>query len=82
MISCMYAKNAQRVLSLRPDALSMLLSNANVCSCKSILVAESTSGLVLGAVAERLGGYGVILNTYFQSHPSIVMLERFNFEQK
>ena len=24
----------------------------------------------------------VILNTYFQSHPSIVMLERFNFEQK
>ena len=82
LISCMYAKNAQRVLSLRPDALSMLLSNANVCSCKSILVAESTSGLVLGAVAERLGGYGVILNTYFQSHPSIVMLERFNFEQK
>lgn len=82
LISCMYAKNAQRVLSLRPDALSMLLSNANVCSCKSIMVAESTSGLVLGAVAERLGGYGVILNTYFQSHPSIVMLERFNFDQK
>ena len=80
LISCMYAKNPQRVLSLRPDGLSVLLANANVCPCKSILIAESTSGLIVGAVAERLGGYGIALNIYLQSHPSLVMIDRFNFD--
>lgn len=80
LLACMYAKNPQRVLSLRPDGLSMLLANANVCPCKSIMVVESTSGIVLGAVAERIGGYGVALNMYLQSHPSLVMIERFNFD--
>ena len=46
----------------------------------STLVVDSTSSLVLGTVMERLGGHGVALNIYLQSHPSLVILDRFNFK--
>ena len=41
---------------MRGDALSLLLSMANVGAYSDVLVVDMVGGLVVGAVAERLGG--------------------------
>jgi tRNA (adenine-N(1)-)-methyltransferase non-catalytic subunit len=41
---------------MRFDALSLLLSMANVGAYSDVLVVDMVGGLVVGAVAERLGG--------------------------
>jgi hypothetical protein len=41
---------------LRPDALSQVLSLANIRANSNILVMEQCHGLVVGAVLERMGG--------------------------
>jgi hypothetical protein len=41
---------------LRVDALSLLLSLANVTANSDILLVDMVGGLLTGAVAERLGG--------------------------
>lgn len=41
---------------LRVDALSLLLTMANVTAYSDVLVVDMVGGLVTGAVAERLGG--------------------------
>jgi tRNA (adenine-N(1)-)-methyltransferase non-catalytic subunit len=80
LVQCMYARNSHRILKLRPDGLAQLLHRANVYSGSTVMVVDSTSSLVLGTVMERLGGHGVALNIYLQSHPSLVILDRFNFK--
>lgn len=39
------------------DALSLLLSMANVTANSDVLVVDMVGGLLTGAVAERLGGF-------------------------
>jgi tRNA (adenine-N(1)-)-methyltransferase non-catalytic subunit len=41
---------------MRLDVLSLLLSMANVGAYSDVLVVDMVGGLVVGAVAERLGG--------------------------
>ncbi len=41
---------------MRVDALSLLLSMANVSANSDVLVVDMVGGLLTGAVAERLGG--------------------------
>lgn len=41
---------------MRVDALSLLLSLANVSSYSDVLVVDMVGGVITGAVAERLGG--------------------------
>jgi tRNA (adenine-N(1)-)-methyltransferase non-catalytic subunit len=48
------------VQHLRQDALALALSLANIGAHARVLVVDSCAGLVTGAVAERLGGYGVV----------------------
>nr|DAD22369.1 TPA_asm: hypothetical protein HUJ06_023832 [Nelumbo nucifera] len=41
---------------MRIDALSLLLSMANVGAYSDVLVVDMVGGILTGAVAERLGG--------------------------
>jgi len=41
---------------MRVDTLSLLLSMANIGAYSDVLVVDMVGGLVVGAVAERLGG--------------------------
>ena len=43
----------------------------NVHAHQHVLLVESCTGLLLGAIAERMGGYGKIFNGYSEVHPSI-----------
>lgn len=50
---------------MRVDALSLLLSMANVGPYSDVLVVDMVGGLVVGAVAERLGGNIFLLFLFY-----------------
>ncbi|KAH8509577.1 hypothetical protein H0E87_011362 [Populus deltoides] len=78
-----FKKYPNRIGFLRVDALSLLLSLANVSANSDILLVDMVGGLLTGAVAERLGGTGCVCNTYLGSTPSPVEIVRaFNFNNE
>ncbi|KAF8051728.1 hypothetical protein N665_1672s0005 [Sinapis alba] len=78
-----FKKYPARIGFLRVDALSLLLTMANVTAYSDVLVVDMVGGLVTGAVAERLGGTGYVCNTYKGDSPSSVdMVKMFNFTDK
>ncbi|CAD6572124.1 MAG: tRNA (adenine(58)-N(1))-methyltransferase non-catalytic subunit trm6 [Cyphobasidiales sp. Tagirdzhanova-0007] len=51
----------KKIRDLRPDTLAQMMALGNVRPGARVLVVDETSGLLTGAVAERLGGQGMIL---------------------
>uniref|UniRef100_A0A8V0YUG3 tRNA (adenine(58)-N(1))-methyltransferase non-catalytic subunit TRM6 n=1 Tax=Gallus gallus TaxID=9031 RepID=A0A8V0YUG3_CHICK len=49
---------------LRYDTLAQMLTLGNVRAGNKMIVMETCAGLVLGAVMERMGGYGSIIQMY------------------
>jgi len=75
----MFAKDPRRVMNLRHDTLGQILSYANLSAGCQCLVLETCFGIVTGAVAQRLAGYGKIISLYTgQQHSFTDMLNRFN----
>ncbi|KAM0921162.1 hypothetical protein ACQ4PT_007056 [Festuca glaucescens] len=73
-------KDADRIGFMRLDVLSLLLSMANVGAYSDVLVVDMVGGLVVGAVAERLGGTGYVCSTYLGPSPnSIDIIRQYNF---
>ncbi|XP_071683349.1 uncharacterized protein [Lolium perenne] len=73
-------KDADRIGFMRLDVLSLLLSMANVGAYSDVLVVDMVGGLVVGAVAERLGGTGYVCSTYLGLSPnSIDIIRLYNF---
>ena len=65
---------------LRGDSLSHLLTMANIHAHSTSLVFETCNGLVTGAIAERLGGYGAVVSIYpGPNTATLAALEAFNF---
>ncbi|KAM3710813.1 hypothetical protein ACB098_01G061200 [Castanea mollissima] len=78
-----FKKYPARIGFLRVDALSLLLSMANVSANSDVLVVDMVGGLLTGAVAERLGGTGYVCSTYLGSTPySIDIVRIFNFSNE
>ena len=48
---------------MRADTLAMLLTMANIGAHGRALVLDGCGGLVTGAVAERMGGFGQVLKS-------------------
>ncbi|KAG8064183.1 hypothetical protein GUJ93_ZPchr0004g38764 [Zizania palustris] len=71
-----FKKSPARTGFMRVDALSLLLSMANVGPYSDVLVVDMVGGLVVGAVAERLGGTGYVCSTYLGSAPSSIDIIR------
>ena len=47
---------------MRIDTIGQLLTYSNVAATRNVMVVDSCKGLILAAVAERLGGHGKIIN--------------------
>ncbi|KAK8642364.1 hypothetical protein V6N13_011710 [Hibiscus sabdariffa] len=78
-----FKKYPARIGFLRVDALSLLLSMANVTANSDVLVVDMVGGLVTGAVAERLGGTGSVCSTYLGGTPyPIEIIRMFNFSNE
>ncbi|GMH13669.1 hypothetical protein Nepgr_015510 [Nepenthes gracilis] len=78
-----FKKYPSRIGFLRLDALSLLLTMANVTAYSDILVVDMVGGLLTGAVAERLGGTGYVCNAYSGATPYPMDIARiFNFSNE
>ncbi|XWS24473.1 hypothetical protein CRYUN_Cryun28dG0105600 [Craigia yunnanensis] len=78
-----FKKYPARIGFLRVDALSLLLSMANVTANSDVLVVDMVGGLLTGAVAERLGGTGSVCNTYLGGTPyPMEIIRMFNFSNE
>lgn len=64
-----FHKSPDKTLHMRCDALALVLAYSNVRSGARCLVYENCTGLLTGAVAERLGGVGRIINFFTGCNP-------------
>lgn len=55
-----FGKSPQKIQCMRADTLALLLSLANIGAHARVLVVETCGGLVTGAIAERMGGTGLV----------------------
>jgi tRNA (adenine58-N1)-methyltransferase non-catalytic subunit len=75
----LFLKDAKRVMNLRHDSLAQILAYSNLYAGSRVLVFETIQGLVTGAVAERMGGYGQVFSIYTGQQPAFLeLIDRFN----
>jgi tRNA (adenine-N(1)-)-methyltransferase non-catalytic subunit len=68
--------------ALRVDSLSQILNFANVHADARFIVVDDTQGLMLSAVAERMGGYGQILGIHDGLNHNYDVLRYHNFSKR
>lgn len=77
-----FERNPEKIGFMRVDSLSQVLNLANVHAEGRYLVVDDTQGLVLSAVAERMGGYGKILGIYDGLNQNYDVLRYYNFSKR
>ncbi|MED6237762.1 hypothetical protein ATANTOWER_007916 [Ataeniobius toweri] len=80
IIAMMYhGREPGKICHLRYDTLAQMLTLANVHAGSKVLVFETCAGLVLGAIMERMGGYGSVIQMYPGDGPVRAGVECFGF---
>ncbi|XP_023367965.1 tRNA (adenine(58)-N(1))-methyltransferase non-catalytic subunit TRM6 isoform X2 [Otolemur garnettii] len=64
-----YAKEPGKINHMRYDTLAQMLTLGNIHAGNKMIVMETCAGLVLGAMMERMGGFGSIIQLYPGSGP-------------
>ena len=74
-----FANRPKLLLNMREDTLGQMLSHSNVSAGCQTLVYEQCAGVITGAIAWRMGGYGKIFSIYDGQQPSFLeMIRRYN----
>ena len=74
-----FASRPRLLLNMRDDTLGQILSHSNVSAGCQTLVYEQCAGVITGALAWRMGGYGKICSVYEGQQPSYTeMIRRYN----
>jgi len=74
-----FLKAPQKTIGMRVDGLAQILQLSAVTSGSQVLVIDGTSGLISGAVAERMAGNGLLLaGTVSQWQPEQGIFQWFN----
>mmetsp|Transcript_7631 Transcript_7631/g.23489 ORF Transcript_7631/g.23489 Transcript_7631/m.23489 type:complete len:814 (-) Transcript_7631:94-2535(-) len=60
----MFHMSPTRIMFMRPDTLSRILTYSNIQQNSKVLVVDSMTGLVAGAVATQMGDQGSVLLTH------------------
>ncbi|XP_068198370.1 tRNA (adenine(58)-N(1))-methyltransferase non-catalytic subunit TRM6 [Antennarius striatus] len=80
ILAMMYhGREPAKICHLRYDTLAQMLTLANIHAGSKILVFETCAGLVLGAIMERMGGYGSVIQMYPGGEPFRAGVESFGF---
>uniref|UniRef100_UPI00398F1703 tRNA (adenine(58)-N(1))-methyltransferase non-catalytic subunit TRM6 n=1 Tax=Pristiophorus japonicus TaxID=55135 RepID=UPI00398F1703 len=74
-----HSREPGKICYLRYDTLAQMLALGNIHAGCKVIVAETCAGLVLGAVMERLGGFGSVVHMYPGSMPIRAAMENFGF---
>ncbi|KAJ6659206.1 hypothetical protein lerEdw1_019251 [Lerista edwardsae] len=76
-----YAREPGKINHLRYDTLAQMLTWGNVRAGNKMIIMETCAGLVLGAVMERMGGYGSIIQLYPGEGPARAATNSFGFPE-
>lgn len=76
-----HAKNKDKICGLRWDSLAQILSGGGIRSGSRVLVFDSVLGLVVGSIAYRLRGNGVILAAYAGQQPHFEIVNTLNLDE-
>ncbi|KAM4633189.1 tRNA (adenine(58)-N(1))-methyltransferase non-catalytic subunit TRM6 [Polymixia lowei] len=80
VLAMMYhGREPGKICHLRYDTLAQILTQANIHAGSKVLVFDTCAGLVLGAVMERMGGYGSVIQMYPGGGPVRAAVESFGF---
>ncbi|XP_041951614.1 tRNA (adenine(58)-N(1))-methyltransferase non-catalytic subunit TRM6 [Alosa sapidissima] len=80
ILAMMYhGREPGKICHLRYDTLAQMLALGNIHAGSKVLVFETCAGLVLGAVMERMGGYGSVIQFYPGGGPTRAGMENFGF---
>ncbi|KAJ8009515.1 hypothetical protein DPEC_G00089680 [Dallia pectoralis] len=80
ILAMMYhGREPGKICHLRYDTLAQMLTLGNIHAGSKVLVFETCAGLVLGAVMERMGGYGSVVQMYPGGGPARGGVENFGF---
>ncbi|XP_069014675.1 tRNA (adenine(58)-N(1))-methyltransferase non-catalytic subunit TRM6 [Embiotoca jacksoni] len=80
ILAMMYhGREPGKICHLRYDTLAQVLTLANIHAGSKVLVFETCAGLVLGAIMERMGGYGSVIQMYPGGGPVRTGVESFGF---
>ncbi|KAK3093402.1 hypothetical protein FSP39_015098, partial [Pinctada imbricata] len=74
-------KGPSKILHLRMDTLAQILLYGNVRAHSNVAVVDTCCGLVVGAVMERLGGYGKVIHFHPGDMPIRPVVENLNFSK-
>lgn len=81
LIEMYFAKSPGKICHLRPDSLAQILTHANVRAHSNVAVVDTCLGLVLGAVMERLGGFGNVIHIYHGQTPMRPVVDYYDFDR-
>ncbi|XP_061478486.1 tRNA (adenine(58)-N(1))-methyltransferase non-catalytic subunit TRM6 [Rhineura floridana] len=76
-----YAREPGKINYLRYDTLAQMLTWGNIRAGNKMVVMETCAGLVLGAIMERMGGYGSIIQMYPGGGPIRAATSCFGFPE-
>uniref|UniRef100_A0A8C5N2W5 tRNA (adenine(58)-N(1))-methyltransferase non-catalytic subunit TRM6 n=1 Tax=Leptobrachium leishanense TaxID=445787 RepID=A0A8C5N2W5_9ANUR len=80
ILSVMYsAREPAKICQLRYDTLGQMLNLGNIRAGSKVIVMETCAGLVLGAVMERMGGFGSVIQMYPGGGPVRAATDCFGF---
>ncbi|NP_001090141.1 tRNA methyltransferase 6 L homeolog [Xenopus laevis] len=80
ILAMMYcAREPAKICQLRYDTLAQMLTLGNIHARSKVIVMETCAGLVLGAVMERLGGLGSVVQMYSGGGPVRAATDSFGF---
>eukprot|EP00186_Timspurckia_oligopyrenoides_P003120 CAMPEP_0182442208 /NCGR_PEP_ID=MMETSP1172-20130603/1150_1 /TAXON_ID=708627 /ORGANISM="Timspurckia oligopyrenoides, Strain CCMP3278" /LENGTH=560 /DNA_ID=CAMNT_0024636943 /DNA_START=17 /DNA_END=1699 /DNA_ORIENTATION=- len=78
MCAVYFHRNPALILHLRVDSLALMLALANIRPDSKVLVVDQATGLVAGAIAERMQGLGIVLSAFTgQSPPQLEIATKF-----
>uniref|UniRef100_A0A8C9TFM6 tRNA (adenine(58)-N(1))-methyltransferase non-catalytic subunit TRM6 n=1 Tax=Scleropages formosus TaxID=113540 RepID=A0A8C9TFM6_SCLFO len=82
ILALMYhGREPGKICHLRYDTLAQMLTLGNIHAGSKVIVFETCAGLVLGAVMERMGGYGSVIQMYPGGGPTRAATDSFGFPE-
>ncbi|XP_006626064.2 tRNA (adenine(58)-N(1))-methyltransferase non-catalytic subunit TRM6 [Lepisosteus oculatus] len=80
ILALMYhGREPGKICHLRYDTLAQMLTLGNIHAGSKVIVFDTCAGLVLGAVMERMGGYGSVIQMYPGGGPVRAATDSFGF---
>ncbi|KAL4630528.1 tRNA (adenine(58)-N(1))-methyltransferase non-catalytic subunit TRM6, partial [Arapaima gigas] len=81
LASMYHGREPGKICHLRYDTLAQMLTLGNIHAGSKVIVFETCAGLVLGAVMERMGGYGSVIQMYPGGGPARAAADCFGFPE-